>query len=197
MMADYYLRPWLLSHVERKKKVLYVYGYGGSHLSNSVEKLKRTLPEDKFRVMCWDYPQRDCKAAIRFLEHKVKKHHIDIVVGSSLGAFIAMCLKVECTKIIINPCLVPTVELPKLPPLPGKPVPAPSLIASYAPYESGVFAHLPEGSRCFMAEHDELLGNTYRSQMEAHLPVETIPGGHRLADEALPQILHYLLSLDK
>ena len=95
MMADYHLRPWLLSHVERRKNVLYVYGYGGSHLSSSVDKLRRELPEDKFKVMCWDYPQRDCKAAVRFLEHKIKKHHIDIVVGSSLGAFITMCLKGE------------------------------------------------------------------------------------------------------
>lgn len=29
MMADYYLRPWLLSHKERIKNVLYIYGYGG------------------------------------------------------------------------------------------------------------------------------------------------------------------------
>ena len=193
MMADYHLRPWLLSHVERRKNVLYVYGYGGSHLSSSVDKLRRELPEDKFTVMCRDYPQRDCKAAVRFLEHKIKKHHIDIVVGSSLGAFITMCLKEKCQKIIINPCLVPTVELPKLKPLPGKPVPSPQLIASYGPYESRVFDNLPEGSHCFMAEHDELLGSTYRSQMEVHMPVTTIPGGHRLSDEALPIIKDVLM----
>lgn len=73
MMADYHLRPWHLSHVERRKNVLYVYGYGGSHLSSSVDKLRRELPEDKFKVMCWDYPQRDCKAAVRFLEHKIRQ----------------------------------------------------------------------------------------------------------------------------
>lgn len=162
-------------------------------MSSSVEKLRRELPEDKFKVMCWDYPQRDCRAAIRFLEQKIKKHHIDIAVGSSLGAFIVMCLKVKCQKIIINPCLVPTVELPKLKPLPGKPVPSPQLIASYGPYESRVFDCLPEGSHCFMAEHDELLGSTYRPQMESHMPVTTIPGGHRLSDEALPIIREVLM----
>ncbi|MBQ0049296.1 MAG: hypothetical protein KBT12_03510 [Bacteroidales bacterium] len=52
-VADYYLRPWLLSHKERRKNILYVYGYGGSHLSSSVEKLRRELPKDKFKVMCW------------------------------------------------------------------------------------------------------------------------------------------------
>lgn len=191
LMGEYYRRPWLLRLEERKKNVLYVYGYGGSHLSSSVEKLRGALPEVKFNVMCWDYPQRDCKAAVRFLEQKVKKHHIDIVVGSSLGAFIAMCLKVKCRKIIINPCLKPTLELPKLKPL--LPAPSPSLVASYAPYESTIFNNITEGSHCFMAEHDELLGSTYRPQMEAHMPVTTIPGGHRLSDEALPIIKDVLM----
>lgn len=193
MMAEYYKHPERFPHVEHKKKVLYVYGYGGSHLSSSVEKLKKALPEDKFEVMCWDYPQRDCKAAVRFLEQKVKKHHIDIVVGSSLGAFVAMCLKVDCPKIVINPCLVPTVELPKLKPLPGKPLPSPQLISSYAPFEASIFDNITEGSRCFMAEQDELLGNTYRPQMEAHMPVTTIPGGHRLTEEAMPKIKETLM----
>lgn len=178
---------------ESIKKVLYVYGYGGSHMSRSVEKLKRTLPEDKFEVMCWDYPQHDCQAAISFLEDKIKEHNIDIVVGSSLGSFLTMCLKVKCCKIIINPCLVPTVELPKLDTLPGKPVPSPQLIASYAPYEATIFNNIPDGSHCFMADHDELFGNTYRSLMEAHMPVTTIPGGHRLSEEALPIIKNFLM----
>lgn len=44
-----------------------------------------------------------------------------------------------------------------------------------------------------MAEHDELFGNTYRAQMEANMPVTTIPGGHRLSDEALPVIKEVLM----
>ena len=40
LMADYYLHPERFPHVEHKKKVLYIYGYGGSQMSSSVEKLK-------------------------------------------------------------------------------------------------------------------------------------------------------------
>lgn len=172
----------------RKKNVLYIYGYGGSKMSRSVEKLRRILPEDKFEVKCWDYPQQECVAAVSFLEEMIEKLNIDIVVGSSLGAFVAMCLKVKCQKIIINPCLFPSVELPKLKPLPGKPIPSAELISSYEPYEANIFDNLPDGSHCFMAENDELFGRIYRSQMEAHMPVTSIPGGHRLSDEALPII---------
>ena len=62
-MADSYLHPERFPDVEHKKKVLYIYGYGGSQMSSSVEKLKRELPEDKFEVMCFNYPQRECRAA--------------------------------------------------------------------------------------------------------------------------------------
>lgn len=175
--------------METKKKVLYIYGYGGSPMSSTVGKLQQFLPCDKYEVMCFDYPQRDCAAALAFLEEKIKEHNIEVVMGSSLGAFLALCLNVDSKKIIVNPCLVPTVELAKLKPLPGKPVPTPELIASYGPFESRVFDHLPAGSHCFMAEHDELLGNTYRPCMEAHLPTSTIPGTHRLSSDAMPLIV--------
>ena len=175
--------------MKNMKKVLYIYGYGGSHLSSTVEKLRNSLPVEHYEVMCVDYPQHDCAAAIRFLEDVVKQQQVDVVMGSSLGAFIALCLNVDCKKIIVNPCLVPTVELAKLHPLPGKPAPAPRLIASYAPFEASVFSHLPAGSHCFMAEHDELLGNTYRHVMESHLPTTTIPGAHRLSLAAIPLIV--------
>lgn len=169
----------------RKVKVLYVYGYSGSHTSRTVGKLKQHLPADRFEVLCYDYPQRDCAAALRFLKDKIKKHHVDIVMGSSLGAFIALGLDVDIPKIIVNPCLIPSVELPKLP----DNAPSKALVDSYAPFEDVIFGHVTSGSRCFMAPGDELLGNTYRKPMEEHMPVTSIPGGHRLADEAMPQIV--------
>lgn len=64
--------------------------------------------------------------------------------------------------------------------------------ASYGPYEANVFDNTKEVTYCFMTEHDELLGNTYRSQMEAHMPVMTIPGGLRLSDDSLPIILQVI-----
>lgn len=189
LMAERFLFPERFKVTKKKIiRVLYVYGYGGSYQSSTAQKLKDYLPEDSFKVFCFGYPQRNCRAAVSFLQDKVKKNHIDVLIGSSLGAFVIMCMKVNCKKIMVNPCLIPTVELPKLKPLPGKPVPSPQLIASYAPYEANIFGNLPEGSHCLMAEHDELLGNTYRSQMEAHVPTISIPGGHKLSEEAFPTI---------
>lgn len=173
----------------KRVKLLYIYGYGGSRLSSSAVKMRQLLPADRFEVLCYDYPQRDCAVALRFLKEKIRRHHIDVVMGSSLGAFLTLCLDVDIPKLVVNPCLVPSVELPKLKSLPGKPVPTPALIATYAPYESAVFNHLPEGSHCFMSEQDELLGNRYLDTMQQHLPTTPIPGGHRLSEDAVKKII--------
>lgn len=179
-----------------KTKVLYIYGYGGSSHSISVDKLKKRLPADKYDVLCFDYPQEDCAAAIAFLQDKIKEYGIGIVSGSSLGAFIAMCLEGRLRKVIVNPCLYPTTALPRLKPLPGKPLPSPSLIASYGPFESHVFDNPGEESACFMADDDELFGNTYRENMEQHYPVTSIPGGHRISSAAMKIIAEWICHLD-
>lgn len=173
-------------------KVLYIYGYGGSSRSISVDKLKKRLPADKYEVLCFDYPQEDCAAAIAFLQDKIKEYGIGIVAGSSLGAFIAMCLEGRLRKVIVNPCLYPRAALPELKPLPGKPQPSPSLIASYGPFESHVFDNRGEDSVCFMADEDELFGNKYREEMEQHYPVTSIPGGHRISSAAMKIIAEWI-----
>lgn len=193
--SEHAYREWRYANGYEKpvrRRVLYIYGYGGSRLSRSVEKLRSALPRDRYDVLCYDYPQRDCAVALGFLKQKIRQHKVDLVIGSSLGAFLTLCLDVSLPKIVVNPCLVPSVELPKLKPLPGKPVPSPELIASYAPFEPSVFDRLPEGSRCFMAEQDELLGTQYLDAMQQHLPTSMIPGGHRLSDEAVQVIAQWL-----
>lgn len=177
---------------KRQKRLLYIYGYGGSKQSHTVANLHEVLPADEYKVFCYDYPQRDCKAALAFLKEKVRQHHIDIVMGSSLGGFLTLCLDVVTPKIVVNPCLVPSVELPKLKPLPGKPVPSQSLIDSYAPFENQVFEHLTAGSHCFMGDKDELLGTRYLTDMQQHMSTTLIPSGHRLTKESLPSIVKHL-----
>lgn len=66
-------------------RILYVYGYGGSRLSSSVEKLRRHLPEDRFEVFCYEYPQRDCWMALQFLKQKIGIHQDLIPSGHKLS----------------------------------------------------------------------------------------------------------------
>lgn len=116
-------------------------------------------------------------------------------MGSSLGAFLALCLDIEVPKIIVNPCLVPSVELPRLQPLSGKPHPTVAMVQSYAVFEEQAFDHITPLTTSFMADDDELLGTQYRPAMQAHMPLVAIPGGHRISAEAMGVIAEHITSL--
>lgn len=164
-------------------KVMYVYGFGGSRNSRTGQVLREILPQGEYEVVCVDYPQQDCAAAIEFLEEKVRELDIDIVMGSSLGGFIALCMDVSIPKLICNPCLKPTVELLKLENARGYE----KEVATYAPFEEvALQSSEPMRVHGFFAPGDELLGDRYRATFEDHYPdVTDLPGTHRLSNEAI------------
>ena len=166
------------------KKVLFVYGYGGSPQSTMCQLFRKYLPSDRFEIVSFVYPQHDCSQAISFLEKKIEEEHIDMILGTSLGGFITLCLNTDKPKIVVNPCMRPADELPKLTPRPDHPddvQPSPELIATYEPFEHQLFAknHIGERIVGFFAEDDELLGTQYVDNFAAQFgSVHMIPGSH-------------------
>lgn len=166
------------------KKVLFVYGYGGSPESTMCQLFRKFLPRDRFEVVSYVYPQHDCAQAVAFLDKVVASEGIDLVIGTSLGGFITLALETRVPKVVVNPCMKPTVELPLLTPRPDHPddvQPSPELVATYAPFEQCLFAtsHLDEPITGFFAEGDELLGTKYVENFAAQFgPVRMIPGSH-------------------
>ena len=83
------------------KNLLYIYGFNSSaKTSTSARTFKTELVN--FNVYTPDYPQEDGEKAYKFLQKYIDENDIDIVVGTSLGGFLALCLKCDY-KIIINP----------------------------------------------------------------------------------------------
>lgn len=83
------------------KKLLYIYGFNShADVSTSAMALKRLLPE--FDVQVIEYPQENGHKAYEFLQNYIDTNGIDIIVGTSLGGFLCLCLKCD-GKIIINP----------------------------------------------------------------------------------------------
>lgn len=166
------------------KKILFVYGYGGSPQSTMCRLFKELLPGDRFEVVSFVYPQHDCAQAVAFLDRVVVREGVDMVVGTSLGGFITLALESRVAKVVVNPCMRPTVELPKLTPRPDHPddvLPSPELVATYAPFEQRLYAasHFDESIRGFFAVADELLGTRYVDEFAAQFgPVAMIPGPH-------------------
>lgn len=131
-------------------KVLYIYGYGSNEYSETRANLQEILGNG-FSVMSVEYNQKDPKIAIEKLKLFIKSNNIDVVIGSSLGGFYA--LKQDLVpKIVINPCMCPSYELPKI----GCPL---SIALKYKDYEN--YNNISEENRKntlgLFGNHDELI----------------------------------------
>lgn len=174
-------------------EILYVHGYNSSgRTGNALEQILAPLG---YRLHHMPIPQR-ADQAIPFVRQYLKEHPaIRLVVGSSLGAFVAL-QQTGYQKLVVNPCLHPSVELPKI----GA---SENIAQSYLPYELKLpDINTPEehiNTFALFSDNDELLN--YRPEFETNHnkeQVATIIGGkHRLTTEELhtavvPAILEIL-----
>ena len=91
------------------KEVLYIHGY------NSSGSTGRTLEKlcDFTKVHHFPIPVNPDEAIEKVNKYLSKHPEISLIVGSSLGGFITSQIT-GYMKLMINPCMVPQVELPKL-----------------------------------------------------------------------------------
>lgn len=98
-----------------KEKILYIYGYGSNPKDSSTMKVvKEVVDELGFDLISIEYSQEHPSIGINTLEKYIEDHHIKYVIGHSLGGFITLCLDSNVKKLVINPCMKPHIELPKL-----------------------------------------------------------------------------------
>lgn len=90
--------------------ILYIHGYGGNGSSRTAQALRMYLAEN-YKIFEPCFPLDPTEALI-LAKEVIQTKGIDIVVASSLGAFTAFQLH-GVPKIVINPCLYPSKELPK------------------------------------------------------------------------------------
>jgi len=183
-------------------KILFIYGYGGSPQSKFRQLISEQLPHEQFEMLSVEYPQQDCTAARAKLMEVIEREQIDLVMGTSLGGFIALSLPTPLPKIVLNPCMLPTVELPKLEPRPGHPEdvrPSAEMVATYRPYEEHIFdpAYNPSHRVIgLFGEEDELLGTQYIQPFaQCYGEAQTMPGGHHGNAQAVPTIIRTILAM--
>ena len=99
----------------QKEKILYIYGYGSnSNDSSTMKEVKKVTDELGYDLVSIWYDQDDPDDGLNTLEKYIRDNKIKYVIGHSLGGFIALCIDENVKKIVINPCLKPQFELPKL-----------------------------------------------------------------------------------
>ena len=99
-------------------KILYVHGYNGKPDGGSFQKLAKYAEVADFggeevEMHSFDYDAEDPYDAIKRLNQYYHDNNIDLIIGSSLGGFLAAGCDYTC-RIVVNPCWVPSEELPKV-----------------------------------------------------------------------------------
>jgi predicted esterase YcpF (UPF0227 family) len=97
------------------QKILYIYGYGSNPKdSSTMKELNEAIKDLGFELVSIKYDQEYPDTGLNELEEYIKENNIKYVIGHSLGGFITLCINEDVKKLVINPCMKPQFELPKL-----------------------------------------------------------------------------------
>ena len=91
--------------------ILYIHGYNGSPFGSSYHHLKLYAAGHNLHSI--DYNPEQPELAIQSIKQYVADNQIDLIIGASLGGFLAMHI-IGITRIVVNPCWNPAIELPKI-----------------------------------------------------------------------------------
>ena len=98
-----------------KEKILYVYGYGSNPKDSSTMKVMKDIVENLgYDLVSIEYDQNNPDNGLNTLEKYIRDNKIKYVIGHSLGGFMTMCINEDVKKLVINPCMKPHLELPKI-----------------------------------------------------------------------------------
>lgn len=174
-----------------KKKLLYIHGFRSSAKSNTIVTIKANYHDlDVHAFDVTHHPQE----SIRKIEDYVAEHGIDILAGTSLGGFYALCAQVDIPKIAVNPVLNPEYSLSALPEI-GEEVEyfneredgVQTFICTLNDLDEfrGIEKHITPDTHIIGSSHDEMLGDLRKQYLELvgdrfH---ESSQLGHRITPE--------------
>lgn len=93
--------------------ILYVHGYGSDKNSTTGKYLKQIL-SPFHNVITNTYDLCNFDRAQHQIMTDAKRYRCAVVIGSSLGGFHVLSLAYKFRKVVINPCMLPSVEIPKI-----------------------------------------------------------------------------------
>ena len=171
-----------------KEKIAYIHGYNGSPNGVSFNILSKYVNKN-YELIWINYDEENID--IDSLKLELKSLGISKVIGSSLGGFIALNFGNEFKKIVFNPCMKPSVELPKL----GA---SEKMVTKYASLENKFFSNL-QGNEFdkattygFFGDSDELFGPYgYKFLFKSYYRnAYNIKCGHQIEDSAIKKIAY-------
>lgn len=175
------------------KNILYIHGYKselGGQSFKLFEKYTKEVEDYDIVMHEIDYKDYDPDSALRNIHDYVFDNNIDLIIGSSLGGFLTLnCFDIP--RIVINPCLKPSEELPKL----GYT----GSVKKYETLERNVEHYRADNIErllckgCF-ADDDEIFGTKFKSQFQKmRFKTYEIDGGHRVSEKSVKLIMIFIV----
>ena len=96
------------------KKALFIHGFHSDCDSTTGGRVAEILKDYGYETIHPTFDLLDCKTSLTQMNQILKDEDISLVAAHSLGGFYGFILPFDSTKILINPCLKPEIEIPKL-----------------------------------------------------------------------------------
>ena len=106
------LKEYITESLDKPMNILYVHGFGSNKNSNTGKYLKDYFKGHKVYTHTFDL--LDIDATMSEIDMLIKKYNISLLIGSSFGGFYVLNNKMGTQRLVINPCMKPSVELPKI-----------------------------------------------------------------------------------
>jgi len=187
------------------KTILYIYGYGSNENSSTYNNLKELLSSHKrINIISIRYSQENPQKALQQFKDFIEENQVDMIVASSLGAYIAIQIS-GIPKILINPCVHPEVELEKL----QNPSVPEFIVNNYKNYITNhdIWSNTTEQDKynttVIIGKNDELFGQKYVQECIKHCTyLKFSDQGHSNTKESLetvviPTILNWFNIIEK
>ena len=169
------------------KKALYIPGLGSNDQSRTGQLVKQYL-EGRYEVLvkAWNLTS-DPEQVLNDISSYVRQSKTNVVIASSLGAFYALgVLPGSVAKILINPCMYPSVEIPKLENIPDR------VVEQFKQLENFTYSNIDAEARVAtfagFGNDDELFN--YQSEFRRLYGYFTVvQGQHHLPPSSLKEVV--------
>ncbi len=110
-------QPLYTSKEQTMKTVLYIHGFNGKAKGGTYDGLVSFFKDKPdYRVISFPFPElhTDVEKTQQQIERYIDENDISILVGASLGGFYTLTCRRPVFKVAINPCMLPSREIPLL-----------------------------------------------------------------------------------
>lgn len=168
-------------------KALFVHGLNSDENSTTGKLVKKILAEFNIEVLTETFDLLNPHSSIEKIDNLVSD--VDMIIGHSLGGFYVLFETTSIPKIVINPCMFPSIEIPRLTTI------SDDLIKKWEKMENFYLKYIDaEMSSCtfgIFAKNDELFSHIdafkefYGKTNAGMLHYDLIEGNHRLTKDEL------------